>query len=105
MVWSALQVLAVMKQSGRSLAQLVAGMDKYPQVLINVRTASRVDVKGDAGIRAAQAAVEARLAGAGRVVLRASGTEPVIRVMVEAADAEMARAEAETLAAAVRAAA
>lgn len=102
---SALQVLAVMKQTGRSLAQLVAGMDKYPQMLINVRTSRRVDVKGDAGVRAAQAAVESRLAGAGRVVLRASGTEPVIRVMVEAADPDMARAEAEVLAEAVRAAA
>ena len=102
---SALQVLAVMKQTGRSLAQLVAGVEKYPQVLINVRTARRVDVKGDAGILEAQQAAEDRLAGTGRVVLRPSGTEPVIRVMVEAAEAETAKAEAEMLAAAVRAAA
>jgi phosphoglucosamine mutase len=102
---SALQVLAVMKHTGRSLAQLVAGMEKYPQVMINVRTAKRVDLKADAGVQRVQAEVEARLAGAGRVVLRASGTEPVIRVMVEASDADTARAEAEALAVAVRAAA
>ena len=102
---SALQVLAVMKHTGRSLAQLVSGMEKYPQVLINVRTAKRVNLKADAGVQRVQAEVEARLAGAGRVVLRASGTEPVIRVMVEASDAETARAEAEALATAVRAAA
>jgi phosphoglucosamine mutase len=84
---------------------MVSGMEKYPQVLINVRTAKRVDLKADAGVQRVQAEVEARLAGAGRVVLRASGTEPVIRVMVEASDADTARAEAEALATAVRAAA
>ena len=101
---SALQVLAVMQETGQSLAQLASDMPKYPQVMINVRTPQRLDVNGNAAIQAATAAAERRLAAAGRVVLRASGTEPVIRVMVEASDLETAQREAETLAAVVRAA-
>jgi phosphoglucosamine mutase len=99
---SALQVLAIMKQTGASLAELVAGMPKYPQVLVNVRTATRVDPQGRPELTAAVAAAEARLAGSGRIVLRASGTESVIRVMAEGRDAELVREVAEALAAAVR---
>lgn len=102
---AALQVLAVMRETGRSLAELAAAMPKYPQVLINVRTAKRIDVKGHAGINGAVSAAEARLKGTGRVVLRASGTEPVIRVMVEAREDSAARREAEALAEVVRQAA
>ena len=94
---SALQVLAVMKKSGARLAELVARMAKYPQVLINVRVAQRVDLAAPA-IAAAVTACEARLGGTGRVVLRASGTEPVIRVMVEGQDESVVSREAETLA-------
>ncbi len=102
---SALQVLAIMQQSGASLAELVTQMPKYPQVLLNVRTARRLDLKGIPAVQAAVAAAEARLAGTGRVVLRASGTEPLIRVMVEGQDAELVKATAEGLAEVVRAAA
>lgn len=79
----ALQVLAVMRNTGKSLSELVAGMSKFPQTMINVRTDTRVDPMESAGIQAAVSEVEDELAETGRVVLRASGTEPVIRVMVE----------------------
>jgi phosphoglucosamine mutase len=102
---SALQVLAVLQQSGASLAELVTQMAKYPQVLLNVRTAQRLDLKAIPAVQAALAAAETRLAGTGRVVLRASGTEPLIRVMVEGRDADLVRATAEGLAEVVRAAA
>jgi phosphoglucosamine mutase len=93
---AALQVLAVMRRSGRTLAELAAPMAKFPQVMLNVRVARRLDPLQNPSIAAAVAAVEQRLGGEGRVVLRASGTEPVIRVMVEcreAADAKSCAAE------------
>ncbi|MCS6946294.1 MAG: phosphoglucosamine mutase [Steroidobacteraceae bacterium] len=98
---AALQVLAVMRATGQPLSRLAAGMRKLPQVLRNVRVPRRFDPSGHAGVRDAVAAVENRLNGAGRVVLRASGTEPVIRIMVEAEDAALGAACAEELAAAV----
>jgi phosphoglucosamine mutase len=102
---SALQVLAVMKQTGRSLAELAAGMHKFPQVLLNVKVAQRFDPSGVPAVQEAVARIEKRLAGEGRVVLRASGTEPVIRVMVEGRDERLTRASATELADAVQAAA
>jgi len=102
---SALQVLAVMKQGGRTLAELSAGMRKFPQVLLNVKTARRFDPKAVPSVQEAVIRVESQLGGDGRVVLRASGTEPVIRVMVEAREEAAARAGADQIAAAVRAAA
>ena len=102
---SALQVLAILQQGGASLAELVAQMPKYPQVLLNVRTARRLNLKALPAVQAALAAAEASLADTGRVVLRASGTEPLIRVMVEGRDADLVRATAEELADVVRAAA
>jgi phosphoglucosamine mutase len=102
---SALQVLAVMKQGGRTLAELSAGMRKFPQVLLNVKTARRFDPKAVPSVQEAVVRVESQLGGDGRVVLRASGTEPVIRVMVEAREEAAARAGADQIAAAVRAAA
>ncbi len=102
---SALQVLAIMKQAGRPLAELAAAMTQFPQKLINVRTRVRFDVDSNAIIRDEVAAVEKVLAGQGRVVLRASGTEPVIRVMVECRDELGARQHAERLARAVERAA
>lgn len=102
---SALQVLAVMKQTGQSLAELSAGMHRFPQVLLNVKVAQRFDPGMVPAVQAAVRRIEARLADAGRVVLRASGTEPVIRVMVEGRDEDLTRALATELAETVRAAA
>ncbi|MGH8314303.1 MAG: phosphoglucosamine mutase, partial [Steroidobacterales bacterium] len=102
---SALQVLAIMKETGRPLAELAAAMAQFPQKLINVRTRVRFDVESNAIVREEVAAVEKALAGQGRVVLRPSGTEPVIRVMVECRDELSARQHAERLARAVERAA
>jgi phosphoglucosamine mutase len=102
---AALQVLAVMRQSGRSLAELAAGMQKYPQVLVNVKVATRYDPEAVPAVQAALHRIESRLAADGRVVLRASGTESVIRVMVEAREHAAAQGAADELAAVVRAAA
>jgi len=101
---SSLQVLATIVGSGRSLAELVADMPRYPQTLINVRVASPPDLQ-HADIRAAVQAVETQLGERGRVVLRASGTEPVVRVMVEGQDAAEVNTVADRIAAAVAAAA
>jgi phosphoglucosamine mutase len=102
---SALQVLAVMKQTHCSLAELAAGMHKFPQVLLNVKVAKRFDPIAVPAVQAAVARIEERLGGAGRVVLRASGTEPVIRVMVEGRDEDATRSAATELAEIVKAAA
>jgi phosphoglucosamine mutase len=102
---SALQVLAIMKQTGRSLAELAAGMQKFPQVLLNVKVAKRFDPKGVPAVQKAVSSIEGRLAGEGRVVLRASGTEPVIRVMVEGRDETLTKSLAGELADVVKAAA
>ncbi len=83
---SALQVLAIMKKTGKRLSELAAGMPKYPQTMINVRTERRLDIDSSGAIQAAVALAEEELADTGRIVLRASGTEPVIRVMVEGED-------------------
>jgi phosphoglucosamine mutase len=102
---SALQVLAIMKQTGRSLAELAAGMQKFPQVLLNVKVAKRFDPKSVPSVQGAVSRIESRLGEEGRVVLRASGTEPVIRVMVEGRDESLTKALATELADVVRAAA
>jgi phosphoglucosamine mutase len=102
---TALQILAIIKQTGRSLAALTSGMTRLPQVLINVRSSRRIDLDTATDIRSAVARVEGRLGRRGRVVLRASGTEPVVRVMVEGDDATEVRALAESIADAVRSAA
>jgi len=100
----ALQVLAVMQQTGSSLAELTAGMRKFPQVLLNVKVARRVDPMSLAPVREALKRIEAQLAEEGRVVLRSSGTEPVIRVMVEGREEQATRAYASELAEVVRSA-
>jgi len=99
---AALQVLAIMRESGRSLAELTADLLLMPQVMVNVKVAQRFDPGADPLIRAERQRIESVLAGRGRVVLRASGTEPVIRVMVEAEEAAEARALAGELAAVVQ---
>ena len=100
---TALQVLAAMVETGKPLASLVAGMSKFPQVLINVRlTAGAERVMSADAVRSAVATSEQRLGQRGRVLLRPSGTEPLIRVMVEAEDPQQTQAEAEHIAQAVR---
>jgi phosphoglucosamine mutase len=101
---AALQVLAVMRQSGRSLAELAAGMPKLPQVMVNVKVGRRFDPLSVPAVVEVVRRVESKLGKQGRVVLRASGTEPVIRVMTEAEEEPQARDSADEIAAAVRAA-
>jgi phosphoglucosamine mutase len=101
----ALQVLAIMKETGSSLAELAAPMSKYPQVLENVRAAKKIDPFSSPQITEAVARAEGRLGKNGRIVLRPSGTEPVIRVMVEGVDEKLVREIARELAAAVASAA
>lgn len=83
---AALEVLAVVRQSGKSLAELKAGMQIFPQTMINVRMSRRFDLKNSAPVQKALGEIEQELAANGRVVLRASGTEPVVRVMIEGRD-------------------
>ena len=98
-----LHLLARMAQTGRSLADLAATVTKFPQVLINVRDVDLTRLGSAPGVTQAVASAEAELAGQGRILLRPSGTEPVVRVMVEAATQEQASAIAERIADAVRA--
>jgi phosphoglucosamine mutase len=83
---AALQVLAAMIGSGKSLDQLTAGLETYPQTMINVKMARGFDIKASSQVQRAVRDAENELADNGRVVLRASGTEPVVRVMVEGQD-------------------
>lgn len=83
---AALQVLAQMHQSGKSLHELKSDMQKYPQILVNVKVAKKVNPLEIPAIQKAVTAVEQILGNDGRVLLRASGTEPLIRVMVEGVD-------------------
>ncbi|OZI45587.1 phosphoglucosamine mutase [Bordetella genomosp. 4] len=96
---AALQVLTALRRSGESLAQWLGDLRMYPQKMINVAWTPGTDWKSHSGLVAAAQAVEAELAGRGRVLIRASGTEPKLRLMVEAEDAALAEASAEKLAA------
>ena len=103
---SALQVLATMVRTGRSLSELVAPMERFPQMLINVSVQG--SAKSIAQANEVQSAVkdaELRLKNRGRVLLRPSGTEPLVRVMVESDDETLTKSTAEQLAAVVRQAA
>jgi phosphoglucosamine mutase len=100
---SALQVLAVMLNSGKQLAELAAAMPRYPQVLLNVRVAAKFDPLGHPAVVDAVTSLEKRFGGKGRIVLRASGTEPLIRVMVEGYDAALVKQGAAEIAAVVEA--
>jgi phosphoglucosamine mutase len=99
---NALQVLAIMQQERKSLAELAAGMNRLPQVMLNVRVTRRFDPMGVPAITTLLHELEALLGQRGRIVLRPSGTEPLIRVMVEAQEEPLARQYAERLAEAVR---
>lgn len=80
---AALQIMAEMQNSGKTLHDLKAGMQKYPQVLVNVKTNKKINPDEDEVIQKSVKAIEKKLGDNGRVLLRASGTEPLIRVMVE----------------------
>jgi phosphoglucosamine mutase len=109
---TALQVLTVMVESGKTLAELTTNMQVFPQTIVNVAlptaagaAGATFDLQGSPRISRALRAAEAELADRGRVVLRASGTEPVIRVMVEASDPELVQRLCQELAETVKSAA
>ncbi|MCG3170790.1 MAG: Phosphoglucosamine mutase [Pseudomonadales bacterium] len=102
---SALRVLAAMSARGESLHALRSRVTKFPQTMINVRMERQADLAGNGAVGAAVRAVEGELGERGRVLLRASGTEPVIRVMVEGRDAAEVERHARALADVVRSAA
>ncbi|MGI9331353.1 MAG: phosphoglucosamine mutase, partial [Gammaproteobacteria bacterium] len=95
---AALQVLSVIAQGDSTLAELVKPMPKFPQTLINIRTSQRVDVKSSEPIQAAVADAEKHLADRGRILVRASGTEPLLRIMVEGEDETEVNSVARSLA-------
>ena len=95
---AALQVLTAMKQSNQTLAQLLQSVTLFPQTLINVRYKQGYNWSTDAKMQDAIKKAEQILNGSGRVLIRASGTEPVLRVMVEAKDASLAKSQAEEIA-------
>lgn len=95
---AALQVLAVMQKNQTSLRDCLKGMSKTPQVLINVRLTEKLTDANWEALKAPIAAAEAQLGNTGRVLLRASGTEPLLRVMVEGTDAQLIHQLAENLA-------
>ena len=99
---SALLVLAAMKRSDKTLAELLHGVTLFPQKLINVRMQPGADWKGSDAIRRAISTAEEALNGRGRVLIRASGTEPVLRVMVEAEKVDDAIRHSEAIANAVK---
>ena len=98
---TALQFLAACRRAGSSIEDVASVMTRFPQTLINVRVNDKHAVDGNAAVQAAVEAAEAELGDSGRVLLRPSGTEPVVRVMVEAASAEEADRHAQAIAAVV----
>ena len=103
---SALQVLAALRRKGiKCLGAFTAELTLFPQVLVNVRLDRKFDFAANAGITSAVSAAEKELDGQGRVLLRASGTEPLIRVMVEGRDGELVNTLAQRIAAVVKQAA
>ncbi|MBL0143070.1 MAG: phosphoglucosamine mutase [Betaproteobacteria bacterium] len=99
---SALQVLEALVAAGQTLGDFTRELTLLPQVLVNVRVRADVDAMGDERVREAVKTAEAALAGRGRVLLRPSGTEPVLRVMVEGEDGSHVRALADAIAATVK---
>ncbi len=99
---TALNVLQVMAETRRELADLASELTTYPQVLLNVRVRAKRDLAEVPSVAAATAAVERRLGNAGRLLVRYSGTEPLLRIMLEGQDQDQIRAWAEEIAAEVR---
>lgn len=95
---AALQVLAVMSQSKKSLGQLLDSVKIYPQILLNIKFKIGYDWKSDSALKSKVSQVESDLKGTGRVLIRASGTEPVLRIMVEAQDSNVAKSSAKSIA-------
>ena len=91
-----------MVEQGKGLHELKSGMTKYPQILINVRLEEKFDLDGSEPVRQAVAEAEHELADSGRVLLRPSGTEPLVRVMVEGEDAAQVERLAKQLAEVVK---
>jgi|TARA_B110001452_G_scaffold247240_1_gene233165 phosphoglucosamine mutase len=95
---AALQVIRAISDSGKTLAELKTGMQKFPQIMINVRLAEKVDISNNSAINSAVADAEKKLAGRGRVLLRPSGTEPLIRVMAEGDDQALVEQQVQAIA-------
>lgn len=100
---TALQLAAAIKGSGRTLSELTGVMKRYPQVLVNVRVADKARLATSAAISSAIRSAESELGDGGRVLVRASGTEPLVRVMAEAAELDAAQAVVDALVAVVQA--
>ncbi len=100
---TAVQLASVAKRSGRRLSELASSVKRYPQVLVNVRVAEPGLLPGSARVAQAVHAAEEELRGTGRILVRPSGTEPLVRVMVEAADETKARTVADEVAGIVEA--
>ncbi|MBE3135411.1 MAG: phosphoglucosamine mutase, partial [Acidobacteria bacterium] len=100
---TALSVLETMAATGKELADLAADLVTYPQVLVNVRVARRADLREIPSVAAAMARVEARLGCQGRLLVRYSGTEPLLRIMLEGQDQAEINALAQEIADEVRA--
>ena len=99
---AALQVLEVMSKTGKNLNDLKSRFTKYPQVLINVKTKSKVNLQGESKLTQAVNSIESKLSNTGRILIRESGTEALIRVMVESANYKLAKDSAEELAAIIK---
>jgi len=99
---AALQVLEVMFKSNQSLYDLKKEMTKYPQVLINVETNGKLDLENHGNLNQVLSIIKGELADKGRVLIRESGTEPLVRVMVESVDLDLANKSANKLAEALQ---
>jgi len=95
---SALQVMEAMHSTKKTLLDLKQGMTKYPQCLVNVRISQKVDLDAIEPVQRVKAEIEQAMRGCGRVLLRPSGTEPLVRIMVEGEDIEKVRGFADYLA-------
>jgi phosphoglucosamine mutase len=98
---SSLQVLHALRSSGKTMSQLASELQMYPQVLLNVQIQRGLDFRNNAQVQSAVRAAETQLNGRGRVLLRPSGTEPVLRVMVEGESEQLVRSLAESIAASI----
>jgi len=99
---TALNVLRVMAETGRELADLASELVSYPQVLVNVRVKDKTDLRSVPAIAASMDRIEEQLAGHGRLLVRYSGTEPLLRVMIEGKDQQQIQAWADEIAAVVK---